>query len=441
LGQPAWIKRAEPRAGLLAAAGVLLFVAAPAHRLDLTLVGLLAALVGLLWRPQVAPAVVGLLIPWFGASRDVAGVGISAPLLATLLGFVATLRLGGPNLRGLSTAFAAPIALFLLSALLSLLPSHYLLLSVRELRATVLEPLLFFALLKLWPTTEAPRLATIGFLAGAVVLAASALLGALAGVGGTAAEGVVRVQAWYASPNHLALTLGRAAPFLLALSRRSPSWRASPPWALAVVVGAILASFSLGGWLGLATAALATLALSGRQRLARRASYAVLAGVVVLAALSAIGVMPERLSLLRGTSFLRVELWLSSLAMLRDHLLLGIGPDNFVYLYQQVYLREGGAAEPNLSHPHNWLLHFWLELGLLGLIAFGWMLVSFWRQVRQLASERSWFVAGAAGAMVDLLVHGLMDNSYFLPDLALVFWLTVALVDTFPRSQRALADA
>jgi hypothetical protein len=31
--------------------------------------------------------------------------------------------------------------------------------------------------------------------------------------------------------------------------------------------------------------------------------------------------------------------------------------------------------------------------------------------------------------MVDLLVHGLIDNSYFLVDLAFVFWLALALVE------------
>jgi hypothetical protein len=36
-------------------------------------------------------------------------------------------------------------------------------------------------------------------------------------------------------------------------------------------------------------------------------------------------------------------------------------------------------------------------------------------------------VAGALGAMADLLVHGFIDNSYFLVDLACVFWLCLAL--------------
>jgi O-antigen ligase len=112
------------------------------------------------------------------------------------------------------------------------------------------------------------------------------------------------------------------------------------------------------------------------------------------------------------------------------HPLLGIGLDNFAYLYQQVYLREGAAAEPNLSHPHNWLLHVWLEQGLLGLVAFGWLLVRFGRHARAALSRTAtrWLVAGAGGAMADLLIHGFIDNSYFLVDLAFVFWLSLAMV-------------
>ena len=117
--------------------------------------------------------------------------------------------------------------------------------------------------------------------------------------------------------------------------------------------------------------------------------------------------------------------------MIRDHPLLGVGPDNFAYLYQQVYLREGAAAEPNLSHPHNWLLHFWLELGLAGVLAFVWLVARFWRNARLTLhdSERRWLAAGALGCLADLLVHGTIDNSYFLVDLAFVFWVMLAVVD------------
>jgi O-antigen ligase len=114
----------------------------------------------------------------------------------------------------------------------------------------------------------------------------------------------------------------------------------------------------------------------------------------------------------------------------RDHPLLGIGLDNFAYLYQQVYLREAAAAEPNLSHPHNWLLHMWLELGVLGLFAFVWLLVRAGKAARASLGKPGsrWLVGGALGALADLLVHGFIDNSYFLVDLAFLFWLCLALV-------------
>jgi O-antigen ligase len=264
-----------------------------------------------------------------------------------------------------------------------------------------------------------------GFLVAATVTAIAAIAQAPLGIGGTAAEGVLRVQAWYPSANHLALMLGRAWPFLLAGALSTSAW----VWLPTAIVGlALVLTFSTGGWLGALAATLMVFATMGRRRLAISVG-AISAGVLVLTSgLAIAGVLPARLNPLRQTGGFRVDLWLSSLEMVRDHPVLGIGLDNFAYVYQ-AYLREGALAEPNLSHPHNWVLHMWLELGLIGLVAFCWLLFRFWRNVRTSLkkTDSRWLVAGAAGAMADLLVHGLLDNSYFLVDLAFVFWLCLAL--------------
>jgi putative inorganic carbon (HCO3(-)) transporter len=243
------------------------------------------------------------------------------------------------------------------------------------------------------------------------------------GLGGTEAEGVRRAQAWYPSPNHLALTLGRAWPFVLAgaLSRRPLLALAAVPIGLAVLL-----TFSTGGWVGAAIASVVVVGVMGYRRLAVRLGGAMVLVLLLVSGLAAGGMLPERLNPLRQTGGFRLDLWLSSLAMLRDHPLFGVGPDNFVYQYQQIYLRQGASAEPNLSHPHNWLLNMWLELGVLGLGAFVWLVVRFLR--RALTQPRSWVVAGAMGAMADMLAHGLVDNSYFLVDLAFLFWLILSLV-------------
>jgi O-antigen ligase len=191
----------------------------------------------------------------------------------------------------------------------------------------------------------------------------------------------------------------------------------------------ILLTYSLGAWLGAATATIAVAVSLGRRRAALTLGGVAGACLVLVSLLSVAGLLPERLSPLRASSGFRIDLWLSSLEMVKDHPLFGIGLDNFVYLYQQVYLREGGAAEPNLSHPHNWILHIWLQLGLLGLGAFLWLLWRFFVQARRHLADpaQRWIAAGALGCMADTLVHGLIDNSYFLVDLAFIFWLTLGL--------------
>jgi O-antigen ligase len=317
--------------------------------------------------------------------------------------------------------------MFLLAALGSLLVTEYPLLSARELRALILEPVLFFLLLYTLPNSALAALG--GFLTAATVTAAAAIVQEPLGIGGTTAEGVRRAQAWYPSANHLALMLGRAWPFLIAGALAYSRWLWLPA---AVTGGGLLLTFSTGGWLGALLGGLLVVACLSRRQLALRVGSVAAASLVLVSALAIAGVLPERLNPLRQTGGFRVDLWLSSIEMVRDHPVLGVGLDNFAYLYQQVYLREGAAAESNLSHPHNWILHVWLELGLLGLAAFVWLLGRFWNVARRTTS--SWIVAGALGAMADLIVHGFIDNSYFLVDLAFVFWLLLVLVDKLGHS-------
>jgi O-antigen ligase len=412
------------RAVALAAGGMLLVFAAPGHRVDLLVIGLAAALGGIVWSPLAGPLLIGATLPVFFYTRTIAGpLSVTPPGLALILAWVAVLARGREKRLALAwprTAYDRPLALLLVAALLSLTVTQYPLLSVRELRALFLEPVLFFWLLYVLRGSAVWALA--GFLSAASLTALAAVAQGPLGMGGTQAEGVLRVQAWYPSANHLALMLGRAWPFLIAGALSYKRWL----WVPALVVGlGLLLTFSTGGWLGGLIGALVVMACLAPRALVVRLGGVASLGLVVVSALAVIGVLPERLNPLRQTGGFRLDLWQSSLEMVRDHPLFGVGLDNFAYLYQQIYLREGAAAEPNLSHPHNWILNFWLSLGILGLVAVAWLLVRFWQEAR--SSITRWMVAGAVGAIADMLVHGFIDNSYFLVDLAFVFWLCLAL--------------
>jgi len=138
----------------------------------------------------------------------------------------------------------------------------------------------------------------------------------------------------------------------------------------------------------------------------------------------------------KGTWFFRLKLWQASLRMIADHPIFGVGLDNFLYHYPNYMLPEAWQ-EPNLSHPHNIVLDFWTRLGLGGVALIILVELSFFRKglslLRRLEEDESPLVLGIMAGMVAALAHGLIDNSYFLVDLAFLFMLMLGLVEKLDR--------
>ena len=283
------------------------------------------------------------------------------------------------------------------------------------------------------------------------------------------AEGVNRIRAFYGSPNNLGLYLERTAAMGLAMAifgvwtggakgdgeaaarpERPPllePWKNAPfsaRSALLLTVPQLLAlllTFSKGAiFLGL-PAMLLALAVAGRRllaapggRLSKRWGW----GLIAVAAVMLLGLIPflgtERFrSLLdfrpEGTGGIRLSLWRSSVQMALDHLWLGVGPDNFLYSYRSGYILPAAWRDPSLNHPHNVVLDWWTRLGLPGLaLATAWLALgvrSLWR-----AAKVDVIAVGALGAVAAALGHGLIDASYALPDLLIVWVFLLHLFAT-----------
>src|SRR5437016_10891341 len=241
LGQRAWLRwsraaslaSADWRPAALAGVGMLLVFSAPGHRVDLLVIGLALTLGGIIWSPPVGPLLIGASLPVFFFSRTIIGpFSVTPPGLALIASWLAVAtRRKELALRWPRTGYDAPLAVFLIAAVLSLLVTQYPLLSVREMRALILEPVLFFWLLYVLPGSTV--WAVYGFLGGATFTALAAVVQGPLGIGGTQTEGVLRAQAWYPSANHLALMLGRAWPLLIAGALQCRKWL----WVPAACVG------------------------------------------------------------------------------------------------------------------------------------------------------------------------------------------------------------
>jgi O-antigen ligase len=80
-----------------------------------------------------------------------------------------------------------------------------------------------------------------------------------------------------------------------------------------------------------------------------------------------------------GLNF-RWSYWVGSIAMFADHPLLGVGWNNFASNY--LPYRVARATE-EIRDPHNFVLRFFCELGIVGgLTALAWLLVSAWEATR-----------------------------------------------------------
>jgi hypothetical protein len=81
------------------------------------------------------------------------------------------------------------------------------------------------------------------------------------------------------------------------------------------------------------------------------------------------------------------------------------------------------------QYPHNILLNFWSELGVLGVLIFGWLLLKFLYYARLIYVQTGEYVAlGLGGAMLALWTHGWVDVPYFKNDLAALYWVMMALL-------------
>lgn len=325
---------------------------------------------------------------------------------------------------------------FTLVATLSLLFTERLDVASNEWRIVVVEPFLFYLLLRamrlsqkeLWTVLDA-------FVLGGVVIALVGLWQYAAWRTDlliTSEGGLMRLRSIYGSPNNVALYLGRILPLTITVTLMGQGRRRwAYALAMALIGPAILLSFSKGGlFLGVPAALFVILVYW--QRTAGRPVWpwlvgAAVAGVLALLIALQIPQLAGRLDPRGATGVLRLNLWQSSLNMIRDHPIFGVGLDNFLYAYRGRYIFDAAWQEPNLSHPHNILLDFATRLGLAGLVTGMWLFWTFWRTAaplpQRVAAEWRPVAIGLLAAFAHMLAHSLVDQSFFLVDLAYAFYL------------------
>lgn len=219
-------------------------------------------------------------------------------------------------------------------------------------------------------------------------------------------------------PNALALLVTPivAWAFAVWIQRPMKSWLPFVAWMFGLV--AILLAKSDGGLVAFFATALVVSLWHGRTR--RVALWVSLIGIVALVVMPSIRVPVVReLSFQSWSGQVRLFGWRETWDMLQDRWFFGAGFGGYKAAFAPYHK---ATAIEIFEYPHTIVFNFWSETGILGVLIFCWIAIT-WIRLR----PRSPFDGLIACVpLLAILVHGLVDVPYFKNDLALAFWLMAA---------------
>jgi O-antigen ligase/tetratricopeptide (TPR) repeat protein len=257
-----------------------------------------------------------------------------------------------------------------------------------------------------------------------------------------------RVMSSYGNPNFFGTHLVAIIPLLLVLSLGSQGRRKLfSALALMSALACLLFSETRSAWIGFAFSLVFLTSMIRKTKIVRFGFktllplLAVLLMIILLLFLSQ-DVVAKRISRLwspHGSVFMRIHTWEATLGMIKGSPILGTGLGTFqIYFPGFKYLGfESDVRIGNVLHAHNEYLEIWAEMGLLGLVVFLWLAVSFFRHtLRNLKEGREGLIAlGLISGIAGVLVDSLFSSSMRFTGPAFTFWFLfgLAVATTGPK--------
>jgi O-antigen ligase len=261
-----------------------------------------------------------------------------------------------------------------------------------------------------------------------------------------------RASGTYISPDDFACFLEMLLPLALAhllAGRIRPLTRILLGYAaLAMGVGLAM-TFSRGGWLAATAGIIAMLAILIGNRKHRLPAFVLLLVLVAGGTVFISRYLSHTMSYINriekpskdspGDLEYRLEMWQAAGRMWADHFWFGVGPAHYDYRFRQ-YRPEVVQERPDRAHnDYLNLLADWGTVGgiivVSGMFIFAVGLAKTWKAVRpddhdfgRGMSNRFAFFAGAAGALLALALHSIVDFNLHIPANALLGLSLLALL-------------
>ncbi len=273
-----------------------------------------------------------------------------------------------------------------------------------------------------------------------------------------------RVTSIFAYPNALGLYLGPIILLLFGLflsyPKRSSLFVSSKKLFLLLnIFLAVLAIFfarSEGALAALIIAFFIIAILANKQSRKIAITLLIMATITVSLHAPSWQYLEKRLTLMDLSGQIRRQQWRETTTMLKDgRLLTGAGLANYQtalapyhqegifvkdindpdwhrkVVWDKEYHKQAWQPVEIYLYPHNILLNFWTEITIFGALLFLWLigraLFELTLLLKKLKQNQRAIALGIIGALIVIFIHGLVDVPYFKNDLAVLFWLIIAL--------------
>ena len=301
-------------------------------------------------------------------------------------------------------------------------------------KAYIIEPVLLFGVWFLWVRTHAQ----LRRMLYALIIAASVV--AIYGLVQLGFPSLIpdpwndpellRVTSVFAYPNALGLYLGPILVLTLGVIwkdifhlKKRRRWLVS---AAALMAGAIVFSESQGAMAGVLTAIFAW-GLCTKWTKWWILAAIVVAGIILLNNEAYEAVWPI-ISFTDVSGEVRRVLWIGSWRVIADHWFAGVGLSGFPTAYD-IY-REARHTEL-LQYPHNIMMNFWVETGILGVISVTGYVAAAFATIKKHWSHPLAVVG--FGMLIATLTHGMVDVPFFKNDLSVLWWIMFFIAIAGPK--------
>ena len=238
-----------------------------------------------------------------------------------------------------------------------------------------------------------------------------------------------RVYSTFDNPNVLGQYLVMAIPVAFALlwSDRRLGAKAVYAGITAVMMACLVFTWSRAAWVGIILAIGFYMVIKDR----RWASLLVVALLImpfvlpesIISRITSLGNMKD------SSTAYRFSVWISSLRMAGDYWMsgIGLGAGAFERVYQKYALNSAGFA----LHSHNFYIQLVVEMGILGIILFAFIMISTYRKVISIKDKKSSnanVALAMGGALVGYMFQGVAENLWYNYRMILLFWIYLGIL-------------